>query len=245
MVAVANETATNATPLNTKRGTYLHWCDPSGAELWLQVDRNGELIGMNPHFSGQATMPVGLQSRTDDTDHPLDGSFHAWANPAEGSSEDGDYPFLFDSPDAMTHLDLLVPSQATVQLAAFAHEVTFFDSEEAFDESQRDQEVKFAASSFIPSGLFSPEGEGSEAPSAMAIFTGAVLAAEKKVNAMSGNHFYWALVDTLGGRFDVVIDRTLAECAPPVGGILSGSFWLTGRLVEYQKRKSWLRSLLG
>lgn len=145
----------------------------------------------------------------------------------------------------MAHPDIMLPSRATAQLAAFAHEVTVFDSEEAFDESQKDQDIKFAAQSFIPSGLFSPEGEEPSSPSARGIFTGSILAAELKVNSLSGNQFYWALVDTLGGQFDVVLDQSLVERVPPTGGIITGSFWLSGRLLDYQKGRSWLRRIFG
>lgn len=245
MSDVANRAAETATRIATKKGTYLYWHDESGAELWIQADRRGDLIGMNPHYSGRATMPVELQSLIADSDHPLDGAFPAWANPGDGHTEDGDYPFLFDCPDAMAHRDVLLPSRATAQIAAFAHEATVFDSEKGFDEWQKDQELEFAAQSFIPSGLFSPEGEEPDRPSALGIFTGSILAGEPKVNGLSGNRFYWALVEKLGGQFDVVLDESLVERAPPTGGIITGSFWLSGRLTDHQKRKSWLRRIIG
>jgi hypothetical protein len=34
--------------LAASSGAYLRWSDPSGAEMWLQVNANNELIGMPP-----------------------------------------------------------------------------------------------------------------------------------------------------------------------------------------------------
>lgn len=38
MIAVANQAAATATEMPTKKGgTYLHWHDESGAELWIPM----------------------------------------------------------------------------------------------------------------------------------------------------------------------------------------------------------------
>ena len=58
--------------------------------------------------------------------------------------------------------------------------------------------------------------------------------AAEKTNSLTGERYYWALVDSLGGSFDVVIDPTICEAAPEAGGVLSGSFWLCGRLLPLE-----------
>jgi hypothetical protein len=63
-----------------------------------------------------------------------------------------------------------------------------------------------------------------------------VLAAEEKINTLTGHAFYWALVDTYGGAYDVVIDPSLLPGVPAVGGVISGSFWLSGRIVVRTQR---------
>ena len=70
-----------------------------------------------------------------------------------------------------------------------------------------------------------------QTPQAYGIFTGHVVEAAKRQNELSGHFFYWSLVDSLGDLFDVVIDPELVQNEPKVGGVLSGSFWLSGRLV--------------
>ncbi len=213
-------------------GTYFRWADPSAAELWLQVNEGHEVIGMNPHFAGESAVRVGLTARIPpDGPSPFDGSFHGWADPqSPDGPESGCYPFVFDAPDYRLHDDLALPLVTEVQVAAFAHEIEAFESVESYNASQTG-EVKFASQSFIPSGLFSPGGETPGRPTAHAIFTGHVIEAERRVNALTGRPFHWALVDTLGGVFDVVIDPVLLPEVPQVGGVVSGLFWLTGRIL--------------
>ena len=56
--------------------------------------------------------------------------------------------------------------------------------------------------------------------------------AERKRNEESGGEFLWAAVDTLGGTYDVVADPSLLEIVPPPGSVLSGTFWLSGRVLS-------------
>jgi hypothetical protein len=244
---LAEQISAKATEVQVKAGRYLRWTGSGGEELWLQLSSRRDLIGMNPHFSGASRVRVGIVNRvTRPNDTKLDGALHAWASPSDDSPSAGDYPFVFDVPDAAACLDLEIPSVAEAQIAAFAHEVSVFPSEEAFAASQTPDSVQFADRSFIPAGLFSPDGVKDGPPAAEAIFTGHVLQAEQRANTVSNQKFWWALVDTLGGTYDVVIDPTLLEEPPIVGGILSGSFWLSGRLISYPRRKkSWFGQLLG
>jgi hypothetical protein len=96
-------------------------------------------------------------------------------------------------------------------------------------------DLKSASQSFIPSGLFTPAGDSTVPPEARAIFASHVLAADEKINVLTSRAFYWALVETFGGAYDVVIDSNLLPRVPEVGGVISGSFWLSGRIIaRYQ-----------
>jgi hypothetical protein len=233
-VAFAEQAALTAEVFGVRAGRYLRWASPSGAELWLHLDRRGGLVSAQPHFSGPASVRVRLTGRVsqpDDTE--LEGSFHGWADPDSDELESGAYPFVFSAPDFQAYSDLAVPSVATVQIAAFAHEVTVYASEEAYDEAQ-EGEVRFASRSFFPSGTFMPLGEEGP-PQPFALFTGHVIGSGAGVNELSGFPFHWATVETLGGTYDVVLDPALLGEVPPVGVVLSGSFWLSGRLTEYAR----------
>jgi hypothetical protein len=230
-VTLANELAAESVRFDVPGGYYLCWSSASGAELWIQVDAEDALIGMNPHFSGESRVRAGLVRRiTRPGGSPLDGAFGGWA-PAPGDDpEQGSYPFVFDAPDFQCDGALTLPSIAEVQVAAFVHELSVYRSEEDYMASQSG-ELKFAAESFIPSGLFQPGGQSIDPPEAHAIFAGRILEAEMRMNELTNRPFQWVLVKTLGGVFDVVADPEFLESRPRPGGILSGSFWLSGRLL--------------
>ena len=221
--------AEEAQPISTMQGRYLLWKGGVGEELWLQVDRSNDFVGMNPHFAGQSSVLVRVESRIRRPgDSVLDGAFQGWADPEPDAQ--GAYPFVFDAPDFAMHASLDPPQVVRVQLAAFAHEVEFHESPEVFGASQADLPVKFASQSFAPVGLFDLDGTKPDPPQAYAMFAGHVTEAGARRNSRTGETFYWALVDTFGGVFDVVIDPALLPAAPSPGGVLQGQFWLSGRI---------------
>ncbi|MFY0524529.1 hypothetical protein ACN28I_15625 [Archangium gephyra] len=116
-------------------------------------------------------------------------------------------------------------------LCAFAHGLEVWADEAAFTTAQADEEVKFAAESLIPAGLFSPEGP--ERPEAAEVFlTGRVLEAGLRENLATGETFQHAIVRTLGGSYDVLASpRELAAPLEP-GNIIQGEFWLVGRVMS-------------
>ena len=231
-MALAGRLANISEGVPVERGTYLPWSSDSGAEVWLQVDRDGDIVGIAPHFSGPACFNAGLTSpvaRPGQT--ALDGSFHGWASPLDEDPETGCYPFVFDVPDYGCHRDLALPALVPVQVAAFAHEIEVHESVEAFDSAQA-RGAKMASRSFIPAGLFRPDGEAADPPEAYGVFAGHVVESAKQHNEMSGKSFYWALVESYGANFDVVIDPTLTEAEPRAGGVVFGSFWLSGRPIN-------------
>ena len=232
MNAMAAHIGPLAEPLTAPGGTYFRWSDPSGAEMWLQVNADNELIGINPHYAGQSAVRVGLTARLPSAGpSELDGAFHGWAAPTGDAPDTGCYPFVFDAPDYRLHEELALPSHRMVQVAAFAQDVAAFKTIAAYEASQAG-DVKLGSRSFIPSGLFKPTGESIVPPEALAILAGHVLAVDQKVNGLTGCAFYWALVETYGGTYDVLIDLRLLTSPPVVGGVISGSFWLSGRIIS-------------
>lgn len=215
-------------------GFYLKFADASGAELWLQGNFDQELIGFNPHFAGKSRRTVALTEAVERDSSELDGGFHAWANPHNESVDSGDYPFVFNVPDfRAVHLHEF-PQTVEMQLTAFAsNDFQIFSDEAAYLESQTD-ELKYAAKSFIPSGLFS-FGEGEKIDLSLVhpigILTGEIKSFELKTNSLTSEKFYHFLVETLGGEVDVVADVNLIKEEPRAGSIISGQFWLSGRIL--------------
>jgi hypothetical protein len=238
LAALASSVTDRAETIDADAGQYLKWAPPSGEQLWLQVKRSGDAMGMNPHFAAKSAIPVGLEARVARQTHtPLDGTFLAWANPPDGAMTGGDYPFAFDCPDAGTLAALTLPARAIAQVAAFAQQVTVYADEAAYDAAQRAQDMSFPSRSFIPSGLLSPSGDPIDPPEPHALFAGHVVEAEERRNTATGQPFWWALVDTLGGTFDVVIDPAMLPDPPRAGNVLSGWFWLSGRITLDRPRK--------
>jgi hypothetical protein len=222
----------NVSELACAQGFYLKFSDPSGAEIYLQGNFEQELVGFNPHFRGKSRRSVGLTRAIERDSSPLDGSFHAWANPSESDSETGEYPFVFDVPDFRTVEEENFPRRAEIQLAAFAsNDFKIFADEQEFYDSQ-EGEPKFAAKSFIPSGLFNfdENAQNAQPPLPIGVFTGEIKEFEIKTNKLTGENFYWFLVETLGGEADVVADPKLVTIEPKIGGYVSGQFWLSGKI---------------
>jgi hypothetical protein len=234
-LALAEQVVAKCTTLEVPNGRYLRWTSDCGAELWLRVDSWNELAGMKPHFAGQPGMRAGLTCRVRQPDcSDLDGGFHAWAEPAAKQPEKGIYPFVFDTPDYDRHDRLRLPSLADVQVAAFAHSLVAFDSEDAFQDAQ-DPEARFPVESFIPAGLFSPDGTPTDPPVAFAVLSGRVLATQLHENPITGALFAWARLRTLGGELDLVVEPEVVRGEMKRGGVVTGSFWLSGRLHSHAK----------
>lgn len=237
----------------TSQGRYFRHRSPCGAELWLQADRRRRLMGVNPHFSGPGRVTVGLTGpvrRPEESE--LDGAMHGWAAPEDAARpESGLYPLVFDVPDAARHLGLGFPRVEPVQVAAFAHELTLWPDEAAYLAAPlvpREKQSpgsdpsavppRLAVRSFIPTGLFAPSATS---PTAEAVLTGVVLGAERLTNELTGDVFWWLLVESLGGTFDVVADPELVRAPPAPGAVVQGAFWLSGRLVDHDlAKRTWL-----
>jgi len=217
-------------PINTGNGTYTKWEIGNGIELWGQLNKKNEAIGLNPHFSGSARMSVRIEKRVvrpDDT--ILDGSFYCWSDP-DGDHDGGAYPFVFDVPDMATYNSIKLFQIITVQLTGFANEISAYKNDQDYEKSQ-DQNPKYAAESFIPSGLFNTDGNDTNPPPAYSIFTGHILDIKKISNPITNCIFYWAKVKTLGGEIDIVIDPEILHGDLIAGGVVRGTYWLSGRII--------------
>lgn len=211
----------------TAEGEYRQWRGSNGEEIWIQTEPEERvLLGFHPHFAGKSCNEVRLETtvrRRDD--QQLDGGFYVWADPsAEGG---GAYPYLFDSPCFLLENRMTLPEIALVQVSAFAHRIEYFADEAAFEVAQG-SEPGFASRSFIPIGLFKDEEE--DEIRAHAKLTGVVLEAARLVNPITAQPYFWALVESFGGTYDVVAEAIFDE-APAPGAIVDGIFWMSGRIV--------------
>lgn len=224
-----------AKPINVARGFYLAYTDLSGAEIYLQGNFDQELVGFNPHFAGKSRRKVLLTRAIERDSSQLDGGFHAWANPQEGLSDEGDYPFVFDVPDFRAVEIAEFPKAAEIQLTAFAsNDFKIFANEEDYQNAQ-ESELKYASKMFVPVGLFAFDEKDNSVDLSVVrpvgMFAGEIKEFELRTNELSGEKFYWLLVETLGGEVDIVVDPKYVPAEPNTGGIVSGAFWLSGKVL--------------
>ena len=119
---------------------------------------------------------------------------------------------------------------ASVQLAAFAHQVTLFDDEQAFRDSPK-VDGRLEPQSFIPCPQKVRQGGETEPPTAEALVCGHILKSQLLHSDLTGLPFYWLLLETAGGRIDLLVDPESIPSEPPIGGIIKTVCWLSGRIL--------------
>jgi len=214
-------------------GIYYKFEDESGAQIFLQTNSAQEIIGFNPAFAGESKRTVKIEEQIERDTSDLDGAFRCIANP--GPSSDSEYPFVFDTPDFRTYSDLKIPSEVQLSLTAFAsNDLEIYEDEFSYSEKQAG-DAKVASKSFIPSGLITIDESGqpveADPPQAHAIITGEITDCQRRRNVFTDKEFYFFVVETFGGFADIVADPELIKSEPKIGGIVKGSFWLSGKIV--------------
>lgn len=212
-------------------GLYLTFSDPSGAAIFLQGNFEQELIGFNPHFVGASRRSVMLTRKIERDSSPMDGGF--FAEHVRGDDAADDFPshgFVFDVPDFRAVDGDDFPRLAEIQLTAFGSNdfAVFANFGEYQDAQHSDFEV--AVRMFAAVG-FGPGDADDSSPRPVAKLAGVVISSEKRTNQTTGADFHAILVDTLGGEIDVVIDPRYVTTDIVPGSIVSGTFWLSGRVV--------------
>lgn len=183
-------------------GYYVLARDGSGAELWLQMTRKKEVIGMNPHFESPHRQVLRLETALSRKESPMDGAFRACL------AADPSQQFVFDLPDAHTVSRVNLPFESEVSLVAFA---------ESLEESK--------------AGALGIHG-GAEDDSAMATVCGRVASALFKINGWTGRAFLLLEIDLgqQAGKLEMVAPSRLWKGLPPEGTLIMADAWLSGRI---------------
>jgi hypothetical protein len=209
--------------------------DPSGAELWIGLKKleNGqsEVASFNPAFAGEG------RTRVEIVGDVSDAQWKPFENSVSARFAGEEVPLVFDLADPRQASQAKPGQAVAVSLAGFSFDARIFKDEKGYYAAQKKDglAVAFAANHFIPSGLFNPEQGGmaeTGRPTAYADFAGTVLRSELRTNAAGHRRFWWALVRTYADyTIDVVLDPAQLKLAPTPGTVISGRFWLSGRLV--------------
>lgn len=217
-------------------GAYIAYRDKSGAELWLQktIDVNGvqQMVGVNPHYCGQSRRAVRITRREKRDD--LDGAFSCWV--FQLKETDQDFPMIFDVADYHRYSAIKAGQNVTVQISAFAERLEIRNiAEEEGEARKEDKKIMLADEAFLPIGQFLDPSNPNGSPTAEAVISGEILEIERKVNDFTGSEFYWVYLKTLSMEIDVVYDPKLLPETPEVGSIISGDFWVSGRIIQDSK----------
>lgn len=211
-------------------GRYLVWSPGEGIELWFGFDRGNRLLGLEPYFGGVGGVRIGFEGvvrgppRYSDTE----GGAYGWANPTPQDPRKGDCPLVIDLPDFDLNLARFRPGEILLlRVAGFAESLACFSTDAEFEAVPRT--ARYSPEYFIPIGLF-VEGRGQ--PGATARFAGHVLRTRVARNPVTQRPFRHLVVKTLVGTIDVVADPGIVQGNPIRGGVVEGSFWLTGRILE-------------
>lgn len=220
-------------------GICVAYTDKSGAELWLILNEDSELMGLNPHFKGQSKRTICLTAIIYPTQSPTTEVFYyAWADPTEENKpKTGLYPFVFNAADFKTNTvmeQIVLPQNMQIQLAAFAQKMNYYPTKQDFDSSQNTN-VLLDSRLFIPIGLYADKGAEITNPQPLGMIIGVVKEWQKLQNELTQQSFYWLLIDTHGGTVDMLADTTLLPNDPQIDSIIEAQCWLSGQIIGVPK----------
>ena len=215
---------------------YLKWSVGEGLELWTKFKDGEPEMLFSPYYAGASRMKVALIEKTP-RQKPLraDGAFFCRGGASAGSGwVAGRNPFVFDALGYHRYDGLSLPRVGSVQLTAFAFEVTGYENEEEYDEAYPPDEHGYCwdYKHFVPLCMVEPRGEGGELQPACAEVSGYVRETGIMTNPLTGHDFCWARVETVGGEVDVVCSPDRLSGYLLEGGIAVTNCYLFGRPVE-------------
>lgn len=210
-------------------GITLVWHDPSGAELWIYLDPEGNMKAVVPHFSGGPRMHLEIQAVVERPEvSSFDGGFVALSQAGGANPTMGGFAVVFDSPDFPDVKKTFLTSRHHVELVGFAVELNVYPTVEAFKEAQPEMKP-LDPPSFIPAGLMS-QLEGNP-PTAHALMVGDLLEADMVKNDLTGLEFLRLQIETPAGPIALVADPNLLPSVPETGSVIQAGVWLSGRLL--------------
>lgn len=224
--ALAEMTYRHGKAYRAGRNQYYCYQDASGAELWVQMDEEDEIAGMNCHFHSHNAVDVMVLHARAYEERPLDGTLEARAvYLGAGLPSPVEPPvFAFDLPDAHLVPKIMLPAQGQVQLVGFAREVHVYENVEDFRKAHPGRPLE---------GLRAIEEDSphkASDPSSLVRLDGIVVQAAHKRNAHTGQGFYWMELRTPLGKVDVVAASRTLPFLPQQGQVMDGEVRLSGRV---------------
>ncbi|NLT15728.1 MAG: hypothetical protein GXY05_15485 [Clostridiales bacterium] len=199
-------------------------------EFWIAGNEEGQIEAVSFNAVSSNRNLLKIDRIVDEDDSPIP-TICAWysSEVAHRTQDDYgiEYPIVFEAVNYGLRKQTEAEEIIQVQLTAFANNMSIYEDDKAYYKLSNSP---MAPESFIPSGTFTPDGNETDPPTADAIFCGHILYAERLFNS-KGGLWYWHIAATCQGCvFDILASDELAAEAPKAGGVVSGSFWLSGKI---------------
>jgi hypothetical protein len=233
VLAFLNSATEQGLARNSGGGREIVWRDPSGASVAVNTAPDGELVCARPSFFGSSRLPVLVNGIGEDPECRYCSRLFV-----DVLDEDGEmvYPLAVE----LEEIDAVMeapPSdeRRALRVTAFADSIETRSSDDAYNEAVSDDEAPVAAQSLVPVGFFTEParrglfGRVESIPEARALLTGIVGSVAERRNEATGHRFFWAEIDTFGGRYDVVIAAEEGE-GLAAGAVVQLDSWLIGAL---------------
>lgn len=199
------------------------WRDPAGTGADVLVSADDELVCLTPQFIGRSAQTV-VPGRI-----AADPECRGCDLVQVEVQENGEtaYPLVVAADRVLAdrhRLQGLAGAPTTARITLVAESVEVFHDAEAYYASQDGDGPRFADRSLFPVGLFGEE------PAATALATGYVIEAEVLRTELFGMPFHRIVLDTLGGRYDVVAAYDALPDGATAGQVVQVEAWVCGRI---------------
>ncbi|HEX8069741.1 MAG TPA: hypothetical protein VF546_07315 [Pyrinomonadaceae bacterium] len=201
-------------------------------ELWFEEAHEGEQSALNVHLVGATEGKVGLQAAL----RQPEGQHYYGAYRCDGAQwikvggEVSRLPFVFDCPNFDCGENYTLPHMARVSFCGLGAHLTCYE-----DEADFLARGKGPPPAFMFASDFVRNGEPTLQPmSPILHLTGWVDETRIMTNPVTDCEFVWATVDVGDiGTFDLVATPDGLHGFLREGGVVSGTVWLSGRLMEW------------
>lgn len=203
----------------------------TGPEIWAQVAPGGDVTGATPFFATGAPYAIAITGVGEDPDEPLDGWIDGWLEPREVDEPfSGAFPLrtnLVDFALVRTRITTF-PMPGRVEIAALTSEAELYDNESAY-RAAPGEIYRPPVESFASAAHASVDDTPTfQEPTALA--SGRITQARLLINPGTESPYWWVQLSVRGVTLHVFADRETLGREPREGYILSGSFWLVGKM---------------
>lgn len=236
--------ASRAKLVGAAKGNYRVWRSQQGAELWFHYPQRtlrerltaGDMppkpasprpVAVTPFHRGLSSLPIKIgRYLSVDRVNPLEGSCMAWLPPpASGGQEQ---VIVLELAPYGLHSLRSPPYTTTAQIVCFTHAVWAFRDAAAYSRET-------PSNRRIQAGSISPVTEADvpevklnyrQSPITLGLATGTVRRAIRHINPETREPYYWMLLETKRGAFDVVANPSHVQGDISEGNIaqVCGSF---------------------